>query len=126
MSSLKLVEQPCKLRPTIIPVEKRGFKPYHIELHRCQGTCRDSLPSQRPCIAASINKISLDLTDLTSESKQEKVITVVNHTSCECDCEAIKHCNLDKGEMPDEENCRCIPEPTPQSQGSDNEKGLCA
>ena len=128
MSSLRLLEQPCKLRPTIIPVEKEGFKPHHIELHRCQGTCDDSQPSQKPCAPASIQEISLDLTDLTSKNKRDTV-AVFNHTSCRCNCEVINKCKLDKGEIPDEKNCRCIilktkpTEPTPQGQERDNKKG---
>ena len=127
MSSLRLLEQQCKLRPTIFPVEKEGFKPHHIELHRCQGTCGDSQPSQKPCAPDSIQEISLDVTDLTSG--QRDTVTVVNHTSCKCDCEVINKCNWDKGEIADEKNCRCIilqTEPTAQGRGSHNKKGLCA
>lgn len=127
MSSLKLLEQPCKLRPTIYAVEQKGFKPHHIELYRCQGTCGNSQPSEKRCGPTSKQEISLDLTDLTSENKQDKVITVVNHTSCGCNCEAINHCKFDEGEMPDEDSCRCIKTgPTAQRQGGGNEKGLCA
>ena len=126
MSSLKLLDQPCKLRPTIIAVEEKGFKPHHVELHRCQGTC-DSQPSQKSCVPKSIQQISLDLTDLTSENKQDKVVLMDNHTSCDCNCKAINHCKFDEGEMPDEDNCRCIKTgpPLPVHQGG-NEKGLCA
>ena len=108
MSSVKLLDQPCKLRPTIIAVEKKGFKPHHIELYRCKGTCGNSQPSQKRCVPTSTQQISLDLTDLTSETKQDEVVIKVNHTSCGCDCEAINHCKVDEGEMPDEDNCRCI------------------
>ena len=127
MSSLKLLDQPCKLRPTIIAVKEKGFKPHHVELHRCQGTCGNSQPSQKPCVATSIQQISLDLTDLTSENEGNKVVHMDNHTSCGCHCEVTKHCKLDEGEMPDEDNCRCIPPgPTAGRLGGDNEKGLCA
>ena len=125
VSSLRLLEQHCKLRPTIIPVGKEGFKPHHIKLHQCQGTCGDSQPSQKPCAPDSIQEISLDVTDLTSG--QRDTVTVFNHTSCKCDCEVINKCKLDKGEMPDEKNCRCIILQTePVGEGSDNKKGLCA
>lgn len=124
MSSVKLLDQPCKLRPAIIAVEKKGFKPHHIELYRCEGTCDHSQPSQKACVATSTQQISLDLTDLTSETKQDEVVIKVNHTSCGCDCEAINHCKVDEGEMPDEDNCRCIPPgPTPQTGRRGNEKG---
>lgn len=127
MSSLKLLEQPCKLRPTIIAVKQKGFKPHHIELHRCQGTCDNSLPSQKPCVATSTKEINLDLTDLTSENEGNKVVRMVNHTGCGCHCEVIKRCKFDEGEMPDEDNCRCIPPgPTAGGFGGGNEKGLCA
>ena len=126
MSSLKLLDQPCELRPTIFAVEQKGFKPHHIELYRCEGTCSNSQPSQKPCVPTSTQDISLDLTDLTSENKGDKVITVVNHTSCGCNCEATKHCKFDEGEMPDEDNCRCIPGPTAHPQRGGNEKGWCA
>ena len=129
MSSLKLEDQPCKLRPTIIAVKEKGFKPHHIELHRCEGTCGNSQPSQKSCVATSTQKISLDLTDLTttSENKGDKVVSMVNHTDCGCSCEAINHCKFDKGEVPDEDNCRCIKTgPTAQVVGGGTEKGLCA
>ena len=67
--------------------------------------------------------------DLTSENKRGKVVHVDNHTSCGCNCEVIKYCKFDEGEMPDEEHCMCIPGQTLlifQGQGSYNEKGLCA
>ena len=123
MSSLKLEDQPCKLRPTIIAVKEKGFKPHHIELHRCKGTCGNSQPSQKACVATSTQQISLDLTDLTttSENKGDKVVPMVNHTGCGCDCEAINHCKVDEGEMPDEDNCRCIK--TAQIHKGGNEKG---
>ena len=79
------------------------------------------------CVPTSTEQISLDLTDLTSENKQVKVVPMVNHTRCGCNCEVINHCKFDEGEMPDEANCRCIKtEPTPQGRGGGNEKGLCA
>ena len=127
MSSVKLLDQPCKLRPTIIAVGKKGFKPHHVELYRCNGTCGNSQPSQKPCVPTSIQQISLDLTDLTSETKQDKVVLMDNHTSCGCNCEVTKHCKFDEGEMPDEDNCKCIKtgpitaRPRPHRGG--NEKG---
>ena len=125
MSSLKLLEQHCELRPTIIAVAKEDFKPRHIELHRCQGTCNNFQASQMPCVPTSTLPMTLDL---TSENKRGTVVLVLNHTSCGCHCETIKYCKLDEGEMPDEENCRCIKQTwqTAQGQGSYNEKGLCA
>ena len=68
-------------------------------------------------------QISLDLTDLTSENKQDKVVLMVNHTSCGCNCEVINHCKFNEGEFADEDNCRCI-KTGPTARG--NEKGLCA
>ena len=127
MSSVKLLDQPCKLRPTIIAVGKKGFKPHHVELYRCNGTCGNSQPSQKPCVPTSIQQISLDLTDLTSETKQDKVVLMDNHTSCGCNCEVTKHCKFDEGEMPDEDNCKCIkPGPItarPRPHRGGNEKG---
>ena len=101
VSSLKLLEQPCKLRPTIIAVDQKDFRPHYVELHRCQGTCENSLhPSQMPCVAVSVQHVTLALTALTREIR-DKVVRLVNHTGCGCGS-------------------------TAQGQGSDNEKGLCA
>ena len=102
---------------------QQDFKRSQIELHRCSGMCDNSLhQSQKPCVATSTQPIIVDLTDLTSENRQRKSV-VYNHTSCGCDCRVINHCKVDEGELPDEENCRCI-KTGPTAQG--NEKGLCA
>ena len=104
VSSEVLQEQRCRARPTVVAVEKSGFKPHHIELHRCSGTCNDAPPTHRPCKPSSVQEITLDLTDLTSN--KASTVKVYNHTQCACDCEL--KCKLDEGELPDEENCKCF------------------
>ena len=130
MSSLKLLDQPCRTRPTIIAVDQWGFNPRHIELHRCQGTFqRYSLhPSQLRCVPIAAQYVTLALTSRYS-NRRDKVVQMVNHTRCGYSCKAIYHCKYDEGERDDPDNCRCIivqTGSTAQGQGSDNEKGLCA
>ena len=81
------------------------------------------------CVAVSEQQVTLALTDLTSEIPDKVSFPLVNHTGCGCHCKTTNYCKFDEGEMPDEENCRCIKDQTgstAQGQGSDNEKGLCA
>lgn len=118
VSSEVLKEQHCRARPTVVPVEKPGFKPYHIELHRCSGTCSDAPPTHRPCKASSKQAITLDLTDLTSSNPS--TVTVYNHTQCACDCEL--KCKLDEGEFPDGENCKCSTVTDSQLIGNNNKR----
>ena len=118
VSSEVLKEQHCRARPAVVPVEKSGFKPYHIELHRCSGTCNDAPPTHRPCKASSVQAITLDLTDLTSS--EPSTVTVYNHTQCACDCEL--KCKLDEGELPDEDNCKCIIVTDPERTGNNNKR----
>ncbi|XP_015776710.1 PREDICTED: uncharacterized protein LOC107354738 isoform X1 [Acropora digitifera] len=85
VSSKELKEELCALRPTVFPVQQSGFKPHHIELHRCLGTCDPNLPpSHKSCIAFSVKEISLKLTSMTSQ--ETKYVKVLNHTSCGCQC----------------------------------------
>ena len=113
----------CKSRPRIIVVVRAGFRPFGIELHRCQTSCGNSShPSQTSCVATSTQPISVNLTALIPGNRPGKRV-LINHTSCGCNCLVINHCKFDEGELPDEENCRCI-KTGPTAQG--NEKGLCA
>lgn len=85
VSSKELKEELCALRPTVIPVQQSGFKPHHIELHRCLGTCDPNLPpSHKSCIAFSVKEIPLKLTSMTSQDT--KSVKMLNHTSCGCQC----------------------------------------
>ena len=115
MSSKHLPEQLCQLRPTVVPVQKAGFKPYHIELYRCSGTCRDSPPTHRPCVAISKHTITLDLIDLSTGKPSTE--PVVNHTKCGCNCEV----ECKEGEYPDDENCVCVS--LPQTGGRKDGRG---
>ena len=116
VSSEVLEEQHCKARPTVVSVEQAGFKPYHIELHRCSGTCRDAPPTHRPCKAFSKKAITLDLIDLTSN--KPSTVTVYNHTQCTCDCEL----KCKEGEFPNEEKCKCVILPDYGETGNGKDK----
>ena len=88
VSSKEIKEELCALRPTVIRVRQSDFKPHHIELHRCLGTCDPNLPpSHKSCIAFKVQEISLKLTSMTSMTSQDtKYVKVLNHTSCGCQC----------------------------------------
>jgi len=118
VSSKVLPEQECRSRPTVVPVQKEGYKPYHIELHRCSGTCQGAPPSHRPCTPTSRKAITLELTDLTTG--KPGTVTVYNHTRCGCGCEL--ECKLEEGEFPDEENCKCIVGPNRGEGRNDKDK----
>ncbi|XP_068680946.1 uncharacterized protein [Montipora foliosa] len=100
VSSVRLPEEDCRPRPTVVLV-KEFYKPHHIKLFQCAGTCKGLTPSQKPCIAVTKQKINLEVTSLTS-NKQTTVV-VHNHTQCGCKC------NLDcqEQEIPDDKNCKC-------------------
>ncbi|KAL9980733.1 hypothetical protein ACROYT_G009369 [Oculina patagonica] len=118
VSSVKLSEQKCQPRPVVVQ-ETEGNKPFHILLHRCSGTCDESIPpSQKPCTASKREAISLEVKDPLSG--EPKTITVYNHTSCHCTCNL--ECQWDQGEVPDEENCRCKSGPDTGKQHGENEK----
>lgn len=112
-------EQWCKARPTVVALKKAGYRPYHIELHQCSGTCTyDAPPNHRPCAATSKKAVTVELTDLTSSKLS--TITVYNHTKCGCACEL--ECKVEEGELPDEENCKCVILPGIGKSGNDKEK----
>ena len=84
-SSIELKEEWCKLRPIVYAVDKSDFRPHHIELHRCSGTCDPNLPTpHKSCIAISKQEILLKLSSTTGQGTRD--VKVENHTSCECQC----------------------------------------
>ena len=107
VSSKEIKEELCALRPTVFPVQQSGFKPHHIELHRCLGTCDPNLPpSHKSCIAFKVQEIRLKLTSMTSQ--ETKYVNVLNHTSCGCQCSAT----CTESEIP-ADSCGCTPLPVP-------------
>lgn len=108
VSSVKLSEQKCQPRPVVVH-ETQGYRPFHIKLYRCSGTCDEKIPpSQKPCMVSQSQAIPLEVKDPLSG--EPKIIEVYNHTSCHCQCNL--ECQWDQGEIPDEENCRCKSDPT--------------
>ena len=102
VSSTRLEEQLCLPRATVIPVQKSGFRPYHIKVHRCSGTCDPSLPpDHKKCMAGSRQEISLELRSITGPEIRN--VKVENHTSCVC------HCSISctEQEIPDKSSCKC-------------------
>lgn len=107
VSSKEIKEELCALRPTVFPVQQSGFKPHHIELHRCLGTCDPNLPpSHKSCIAFKVQEIRLKLTSMTSQ--ETKYVNVLNHTRCGCQCSAT----CTESEIP-ADGCGCTPLPVP-------------
>lgn len=120
VSSIKLPEQTCQPRPVVV-YETEGYKPYHILMHRCSGTCNENIPpKQNPCTALTKEAVKVEVTDPLSGDP--KTITVYNHTSCRCDCNM--ECNWG-GETLREEDCRCvsITDPDTGERGGKKETG---
>ena len=85
-----------------------SLKPYHIILHRCKGTCDISAsPKSKPCAVGSEQDV---VVKGYAVDGSYKVVTLKNHTSCLCNCDA--KCDWNK-ETLDETNCRCVSYGTP-------------
>jgi len=108
VSSIELPEEMCKPRPVVVS-ETEGYKPYHVLVHRCAGTCDVNIPpSQKPCTAATKQEIEVPVTDPLGHHRTS--IKIYNHTSCSCECNL--ECNWAEGEQPDGNNCKCLKPPT--------------
>ena len=94
--------------------DSHGFKPYHVQLHRCSGTCKDTSPKHTACVVSQEVVIKLDAVDPTTN--QKTVIDVTNHTSCDCKCSI--QCNLEVGEFRDDRRCTCFNPDGPVFGGS--------
>lgn len=122
VSSIELPEERCKPRPVVVS-ETEGYKPYHILVYRCSGTCDDNIPPrQKPCTAANKKAIEVEATDPLGHDR--KTFTVYNHTSCSCACDLHNKCNWDQGELPDEDNCKCLKGPTAGEFGGEKKTGV--
>lgn len=119
VSSVKLSEQKCQPRPVVVQ-ETQGYRPFHVELFRCAGTCDEKIPpKQKPCSVSHSQVILLEVRDPLSG--KPATIKVDNHTSCHCQCDL--KCKWDQGETPDEENCRCNIEPTAEETRGEKTTG---
>ena len=120
VSSIQLPEESCKPRPVVVS-ETQNHKPYHILVYRCSGTCDDNIPPrQKPCTAANKKAIEVEVTDPLGPDRT--TITIYNHTSCSCACDL--HCNWNQGELPDEDNCKCLKGPTAGESGGEKKPGV--
>ena len=95
--------------------QTRGFKPYHVLLHRCSGTCDDINPERKPCIPSTTELIDVKVHDPLNG--KDKIIKVLNHTSCGCECNL--DCDLDNGQVPDGDQCICKSVPLPSGRKPD-------
>ena len=121
VSSIELPEESCKPRPVVVSDATKGYKPYHILVYRCSGTCDVNIPpSQKPCTAATKKTLDVEVTDPLG--KDRKIIKVYNHTSCGCGCN-LDNCNVADGELPDE-NCICRKGPTAGEFGGEQKPGV--
>ncbi|XP_020624266.1 uncharacterized protein LOC110061760 isoform X2 [Orbicella faveolata] len=108
VSSIKLPEETCKPRPVVVSVTQ-DYRPYHITVYRCSGTCDANIPpSQKPCTAAKKKEIEVEFTGPLGQ--HHKTIKIYNHTSCSCECNL--ECNWAEGERLDGDNCRCLKGPS--------------
>jgi len=108
VSSIELLEEMCKPRPVVVS-ETQDYKPYHVLVYRCAGTCDVNIPpSQKPCTAATKQEIEVPVTDPLGHDR--KSIKIYNHTSCSCECNL--ECNWAEGERQDGNNCKCLKAPT--------------
>lgn len=120
VSSIELPEERCKPRPVVVS-ETQGYKPHHILVYRCSGTCDDNIPpDQKPCTAANKKAIEVEVTDPSGLDR--KTITVYNHTSCSCACDLP--CKWHQGEWLDGDNCKCLKRPTAGESGGEKKPGV--
>lgn len=125
--AIQLQEQSCEPRPVVVGDQTEGFKPYHVLLHRCSGTCDDINPERKPCIPSTTESIDVKVHDPLNGN--DKIIKVLNHTSCDCECNL--DCDLDNGQVPDGDQCICKPVSQPSGRKPDIEDilpykiGLC-
>ena len=120
VSSIELPEERCKPRPVVVS-ETEGYRPYHILVYRCSGTCDVNIPpSQKPCTAGDWNEIEVEVTDPLGQD--HKIIKIYNHTSCSCECN-LDICKLEEGELPDA-NCICQKGPSPVESTGEQKTGV--
>lgn len=116
-SAIQLPEQSCKPRPVVLGDQTEGYKPYHVLLYRCSGTCDDINPVRKPCIPSTTREIDIKVHD--PSNGKDKIIKVLNHTSCDCECNL--DCDLDNGQVPDGDQCICKSGPLPSGGKPDTE-----
>ena len=84
-----------------------------INIHRCDGCC----PTNEECVATKFNEVKLSKVYIinydgeSGSSSEEKLITVSNHTDCECQCkwQSDKDCKqVNPNSVKDPYSCNCI------------------
>lgn len=104
----RLPNEPCMPRETLVHVEKINGAyvfPFVVKLHRCGGSCGNSLPTRRSCVVKRSEKIPVSVRRLDKNERQ--VIQMTNETSCACPCTIDKsQCNSET-QVFNENSCRC-------------------
>ena len=104
-------ETACTPRPTVIMLGNRVL-PSSILLHRCRGGCGHSA-NIRNCTVTKQEELKIKYRLL--DGFKHQVITIYNHTGCECDC-MIRSSDCKPTTQyydPNLCSCRCLKGPTP-------------
>ena len=89
---------------TPIDAPRHQYYPFFVSVYRCSGGCSTNSPNTYHCSATTWNNVTGTVFDL--QTSTQKVLTVLNHTSCECTCVAkAKDCS--ENELYDEDTCSC-------------------
>lgn len=97
---------PCAARKEVIPIDAPRYQyyPFFVNVYRCSGGCSTNSPDTYHCSATAWNNVTGVVIDL--QSRTRKVLTVLNHTSCECAC-VTKAQDCSENELFDEDICDC-------------------
>lgn len=96
----------CAARKVVTPIDapRHQYYPFFVSVYRCSGGCSTNSPNTYHCSATTWNNVTGTVFDL--QTSTQKVLTVLNHTSCECTCVAkAKDCS--ENELYDEDTCSC-------------------
>lgn len=90
----------------MIPIDAPRYQyyPFFVNVYRCSGGCSTNSPDTYHCSATAWNNVTGVVIDL--QSRTRKVLTVLNHTSCECAC-VTKAQDCFENELFDEDICDC-------------------
>ena len=97
--------------PVQVPYLASGFSyPDFIPLHRCLGGCRYRSPSIIHCAVQDTSTVHVNISQYNTHTKglTEKVIAMVEHTACGCQCIVQEHHCDNATEKYDPGQCKCL------------------
>eukprot|EP00795_Rhopilema_esculentum_P015262 gene15262-6471_t len=104
----RLPNEECRLRETLVHVDKLGskFYPIIVKLHRCGGACRHYPPSVKGCVPSTPSKyIAVKVTRLNDF--KEDTVYLRNDTSCSCRCVRDEKACSPETQIFDDRSCKC-------------------